>query len=41
VRDWRILKPLLIGSTILAFAAAFLSYPLSLRLIQKAKDMRS
>ena len=39
-REWRLLKPLLLGSSILAFPAAFLSYILVLRLIQKAKDAR-
>ncbi len=41
VRDWRVLKPLFLGSTVLAFAAATLSYFLLRHFIRKARLARA
>jgi uncharacterized protein (DUF2062 family) len=40
VHQWRILKPLVVGSLILSVLSAMLSYPLALYLVQKGKSLR-
>ncbi len=41
VRDWRVLKPLVLGSVVLSLAASVLSYMLALVLIQKRKARKA
>jgi uncharacterized protein (DUF2062 family) len=41
VQQWRILKPVLVGSAILSVASAILSYMLALYILQKARSRRT
>ncbi len=41
IRDWRVVKPLVLGSVILSVLASVLSYPLALFIIQKGKTRRA
>jgi uncharacterized protein (DUF2062 family) len=39
--QWRILKPVFVGSTILSFTAAVLSYPLALYFLHRNRSQRA
>jgi len=41
VREWRIMMPLILGSTILSFVCGGLSYPLALYFIRQGRALRS
>ena len=37
IRHWKVLMPVVLGSTILSFVSAFLSYPVALYVVRKGK----